>query len=73
MLPWEVTEFSDPDTKGNYVFVTWVGDHRPRHVHVFRDDKCVLKWNLEKWESMEGEPSARILRLIRQLVSEGLL
>ena len=59
--------------RGNYVFVTWVGDHRPLHVHVFRDDKCVLKWNLEAWRVEKGKPSARILRLIRQLRSQGHL
>jgi hypothetical protein len=27
--------------RGGYVFVSWVGDHSPRHVHVYRDGKLV--------------------------------
>jgi len=31
--------------RGGYVFVTWVGDHPPRPVHVYRDGRLVVKWN----------------------------
>jgi len=55
------------------VFFTWVGDHSPRHVHVYRDDKLVLKWDLEKQRPTEGVPSRRLLRLIRELDEEGRL
>ena len=27
--------------------MTWIGDHSPRHVHVYRDGKLVAKWDLE--------------------------
>ncbi len=33
--------------RGGYVFVTWKGDHAPRHVHVYRDGKLVVKRGLE--------------------------
>jgi hypothetical protein len=29
--------------QGGYVFVTWIGDHSPYHVHVYRDRRLVLK------------------------------
>jgi hypothetical protein len=59
--------------RGGYVFVTWVGDHSPNHVHVYRDRKLVLKWDLENNVSMKGEPSRRVLDLIEELRQEGLL
>ena len=59
--------------RGGYVFVTWVGDHSPRHVHVYRDRVLVVKWDLENGVAMVGRASARILRLIAQLEAEGLL
>jgi len=34
--------------RGGYVFVTWVGDHPPRHVHVYRDGELVAKWDLDR-------------------------
>ena len=59
--------------RGNYVFLSWVGDHSPRHVHVYKDRKLVVKWDLENWKPMRGKPTARVLSLVRQLVSEGRL
>jgi hypothetical protein len=59
--------------RGNYVFLTWKGDHSPRHVHVYRDGKLVVKWNLDDRVAMSGRPTGRVLRLIAELESEGLL
>jgi hypothetical protein len=54
-------------------FVTWKGDHSPRHVHVYRDGRLVLKWNFEARLPMSGKPTARILAIIAQLEKEGVL
>jgi hypothetical protein len=59
--------------RAGYVFLTWKGDHAPRHVHVYRDGKAVLRWDLENQKPMAGNATPRILDLIRQLDSEGLL
>ena len=49
--------------RGGYIFLTWKGDHPPRHVHVYRDGKLVVKWDLDNKTPMKGEASR----------SEGLL
>ena len=59
--------------RGNYVFIWWKGDHGPKHVHVYRGSNLVVKWDLEARTPMKGKPTARILELIRQLESEGIL
>ena len=59
--------------RGGYIFLTWKGDHSPRHVHVYRDGSLVLKWDLERQRPMAGVASRRLLELIRQLDCEGLL
>jgi hypothetical protein len=59
--------------RGGFVFITWKGDHPPRHVHVYRDGALVLKWNLEDWVPMSGKATQRVLGLIAELESEGLL
>ena len=59
--------------RGGYVFITWIGDHSPRHVHVYRDAKLVLKWDLENGKAMSGRPTRKILEIIEQLQQEGLL
>jgi hypothetical protein len=45
----------------------------PRHVHVFRDGRLVLKWDLEEDRPIEGDAQRRIVKTIRELRLEGLL
>ena len=59
--------------RGNHVFLTWKGDHGPRHVHVYRDGELVVKWNLDDHVPMKGDSTARILRLISELEKEEAL
>jgi hypothetical protein len=59
--------------RGGFIFVTWVGDHTPRHVHVFRDARLVVKWDLEEWKAMEGAASGRLMQLLIELDEEGRL
>ena len=59
--------------RGNYVFVYWSGDHSPRHVHVYRDSKLIVKWDLENGLEMEGKANKQIRRFLRELQDEGKL
>jgi len=59
--------------RGNYIFLTWKGDHSPRHVHVYRESKLVVKWDLENWQPMEGRAGRRLVQLIKELSDEGKL
>ena len=59
--------------RGKYIFLTWKGDHSPRHVHVYTDGKLVLKWNLDDKQAMKGSPTARILQIISELEKDGVL
>jgi hypothetical protein len=54
-------------------YVTWVGDHGPRHVHVFRDGRLIAKWDLVKDRPMQGDVPRRVAQMIRELQLEGLL
>lgn len=55
------------------MFLTWKGDHSPRHVHVYKDSKFVLKWNLDAGVPMKGKATARLVQLILELDKEGAL
>ena len=59
--------------RGGYVFLTWKGDHPPRHVHVVRDGRLVVKWDLALGRPMLGSATGRLAALIRELQKEGLL
>jgi hypothetical protein len=59
--------------RGGYVFITWKGDHPPRHVHDYRDGTLIVKWDLDNQKAMRGAAMRRILELLRELEAEGLL
>ena len=59
--------------RGGYIFVTWKGDHGPRHVHVFKDGKLIGKWDLDNRQVMEGKISRKIQAYIAELSREGRL
>jgi len=59
--------------RGGYVFLSWVGDHSPRRVHVYRDGNLVVKWDLDNWQPMKGQAPARVMRLLEALVRENKL
>ncbi len=59
--------------RGNYVFLSWVGDHSPRHVHSYMAGKFVVKRDLDNWRPMRGKASRRVLTYVEELVREGKL
>ena len=56
-----------------YVFVARQSDHSPRHVHVYRNGRLVVKWDLESKLAMKGNVSRRLLDAIKELEAEGRL
>ena len=59
--------------RGGFVFFSWIGDHSPRHVNVYRDGRIVLKWDLENNMPMAGKLTPKLIKLIRELEAEGKL
>jgi len=59
--------------RGGFVFLTWKGDHGSRHVHVYRNGRLVLKWDLENQKPLYGVVSRRVRALLDRLEAEGAL
>lgn len=59
--------------RGGFIFVTWIGDHDPRHVHVYRDGQLVVKFDLDSNCPIEGYASRTLRRVIEALRREGKL
>jgi hypothetical protein len=59
--------------RGGYVFISWKIDRPPRHVHVYREGKLIVKWDLDNDKEMKGAASPAVRRLIRSLQAEGRL
>lgn len=59
--------------RGGYIFLAWKSDHPPRHIHVYRNGRLIVKWDLENRTPMKGKASAKTLDLIAELEAEGRL
>ena len=59
--------------RGGYIFIWWIGDHSPRHVHVYRNGKLIVKWDLDNKKAMKGNAPRKVVELIEELESERLL
>jgi hypothetical protein len=51
--------------------VRYAYDHPPNHVHVYEDNKQVLKFDIENWVTLEGSLTAKAKRALNQLKREG--
>lgn len=59
--------------RAGFVFLTWKGDHGPKHVHVYKNGQFVMKWDIEDDRLMEGTFSRSAHDTIKELQSEGQL
>jgi hypothetical protein len=59
--------------RGGYIFIWWIGDHPPQHVHVFDNDgKIITRVNLDTMQPMDaGKMDKKIVDLINDLRKEG--
>lgn len=54
------------------IVVKHLGDHLPRHVHVFEDGDRVLKFDIEEWKVIDGKLSPRTRKALELLRAEGI-
>ena len=53
-----------------YIFITWKGDHEPKHVHIIRNGKKICKWDLDNNQVMEGKINRKMLKALQELIKE---
>jgi hypothetical protein len=61
--------------RGGYTFIWWIGDHQPRHVHVYdKNGRLITRVDLETMAPMDvPKVSQKILELIHEIQVEGRL
>jgi len=72
-LPFVVTLAVAKIRRRGHVFVARKSDHSPQHVHVYRNGRLVVKWDLESGLAMKGKAPRRLLDGIKELEAEGRL
>ncbi len=46
-------------------------DHEPKHVHVYKNRKEILKFDIESWKKIKGRLSRKARKVLEQLRAEG--
>ena len=53
--------------RGGFIFETYSGDHRPYHVHIYRDDEFVGRFDIENQIPMDEDLSSQVLQYLEEL------
>ena len=53
--------------RGGYVFETYAGDHPPYHVHIYKDDRFIGRFDIENQRPMDGYLPAQVLKFLEEL------
>ena len=74
MLPFKVSFVMGKIRRGGYIFLYWIGDHLPKHVHVYKDRQLIAKVRLDSELTLiSGKINKSIRKNLIALVKEGLL
>jgi hypothetical protein len=53
--------------RGGYIIEWWIGDHRPKHVHIYRDRKEVAKVQIPEMILLTGKLNKKLLKILKEL------
>jgi len=56
--------------RSGYLIEWWMGDHYPKHVHVYRDGKLVAKVEVPSMLVLTGKMSRKLRKILTELVRE---
>ena len=59
--------------RGGYLIDWWIGDHHPKHVHVYRDGVLVAKVEVPGMLVLSGKLNRTLRKILEQLVKENRL
>ncbi|QQR80902.1 MAG: DUF4160 domain-containing protein [Deltaproteobacteria bacterium] len=59
--------------RGGYLIEWWIGDHDPKHVHVYEDGKDVAKIKVPDLLVLQGKMSKKLRKILEGLIKDGEL
>lgn len=59
------------ERRGGYLIEWWIGDHAPKHVHVYRGGRLVAKIEVPGMLVLTGKMSRRLRTILEALRAEG--
>lgn len=59
--------------RGGYIIEWWMGDHLPKHVHVYKDGREIAKVETPGLLVLKGKIDNRIRKILQELIDEGAI
>lgn len=59
--------------RGGYIIERWMGDHPPKHVHVFMDGKEIAKVKIPSLGLLSGKMDRKLRKILMELIEEKVL
>lgn len=57
--------------RGGYLIEWWIGDHWPKHVHVYDDGREVAKVQVPSLLVLSGKMTKRLRKILKELLEKG--
>ncbi len=54
--------------RGGYLIEWWMGDHLPKHLHVYEKGKEIAKVRIPEMRVMTGKISKKLKKILNQLL-----
>jgi hypothetical protein len=58
------------EKRGGFLIEWWIGDHLPKHVHVYKNGKEVAKIEVPGLLVLKGKMDRKLKKIILELVKE---
>jgi hypothetical protein len=55
---------------GGYLIEWWIGDHWPKHIHIYKDGKQVAKVRIPEMIVLTGRLNKKLRKIIQILIKE---
>ena len=59
--------------RGGYIFEWWMGDHDPKHVHIYQDRREIAKVRIPDMLVLTGSVNRKLKKILKELITEDKL
>lgn len=56
--------------RGGYLIDWWIGDHEPKHVHIYKNGRLVAKVEVPSLVILTGGLNRKLKKILAELVEE---
>jgi hypothetical protein len=57
--------------RGGYLIEFWMGDHKPKHVHIYKNGVPVAKVENPSMTILKGKLNKKLRKIIAELIDKG--